>query len=190
MNNASQQKVFKVRQTSLTEFLKAGGAAKCLTLRVTEPILEDVHASNYVESRVIKMEGHLLDTGMMNRALDLIVYEGGSFKVLNFNLGVERQSPSCAEVRISAPSKDVMEDIISQLIDLGAVSTPEKESDVTLETVVKAGVSPDDFYVTTIYPTEVRLNGNWIRVTDQRMDGAIALREKKWYFYRQLQTIA
>ncbi|WP_069790703.1 TIGR00300 family protein [Cyanobacterium sp. IPPAS B-1200] len=189
MNNISKDleqritaKGFKVRQTSLTEFLKAGGAAKCLTLRVTEPILEDVHASNYVESRVIKMEGHLLDTGMMNRALDLIVYEGGSFKVLNFNLGVERQSPSCAEVRISAPSKDVMEDIISQLIDLGAVSTPEKESDVTLATVVKAGVSPDDFYVTTIYPTEVRLNGNWIRVTDQRMDGAIALREKNGTF--------
>ncbi|MBE9221866.1 TIGR00300 family protein [Cyanobacterium stanieri LEGE 03274] len=185
MNKISQDleqrithKGFKVVQTSLTEFLKAGGAAKCLTLRVTEPILEDVHANDYVESRVIKMEGHLLDSGMMNRALDLIVYEGGSFKVLNFNLGVERQSPSCAEVRISAPSKDVMEDIISQLIDLGAVSPPEKESDVILETVVKAGVSPDDFYVTTIYPTEIRVNGNWIQVTNQRMDGAIALKEE------------
>ena len=31
------------------------------------------------------------------------VKEGGSFKVLNFNLGIERQSPSNAEVRISAP---------------------------------------------------------------------------------------
>lgn len=31
---------FEVVQTSLTEFLKAGGAAKCLTLRVTEPVLD------------------------------------------------------------------------------------------------------------------------------------------------------
>jgi len=173
------EKGFKVVQTPLTEFLKAGGAAKCLTLRVTEPILDDVHANVYVESRVIKMEGHLLDTGLMNRALDLIIHEGGSFKVLNFNLGLERQSPSCAEVRISAPSHEVMEEIISQLIDLGAVSIPEKESDANLETVVKAGVSPDDFYVTTIYPTEVRINGYWERVTNQRMDGAIVVGESE-----------
>jgi len=34
-------------------------------------------------------------------------------------------------------------------------------------------VSPDDFYVTTIYPTEVRINGE-VKVENQRMDGAIA----------------
>ncbi len=170
-------KGFKVLQTPLTEFLKAGGAAKCLTLRVTEPILEDVHANITVTSRVIKMEGHLLDSGLMNRALDVVIKEGGSFKVLNFDLGIERQSPSTAEVRISAPSGEVMEDIVSLLIDLGAMSLPDKESDVNLETVVKAGVSPDDFYVTTIYPTEVRVNGYWERVTNQRMDGAIAICE-------------
>ncbi len=184
MNNITDQleqriteKGFKVIQTPLTEFLKAGGAAKCLTLRVTEPILEDVHARATVESRVIKMEGHLLDSGIMNRALDLVVKEGGSFKVLNFNLGLERQSPSDAEVRISAPSQEVMEDILTQLIDLGAVSLPEKEVNVKLTTVVKAGVAPDDFYVTTIYPTEVRVNGYWEKATNQRMDGAIVIKE-------------
>jgi lysine-ketoglutarate reductase/saccharopine dehydrogenase-like protein (TIGR00300 family) len=167
---------FKVIETPLTEFLKAGGASKCLTLRVTEPILEDVHANVPIESRVIKMEGHLLDTGLMNRALDLVVEEGGSFRVLNFNLGVERQSPSNAEVRISAPSHEVMEDILSQLIDLGAVSLPDRESDAQTEVVTKTGVAPDDFYVTTIYPTEVRINGYWEKVTHQRMDGAIVVK--------------
>ncbi|MBD2393529.1 TIGR00300 family protein [Cyanobacterium aponinum FACHB-4101] len=178
LNSRITEKGFKVIQTPLTEFLKAGGAAKCLTLRVTEPILEDVHANVSVVSKVLKMEGHLLDSGLMNRALDIIIKEGGSFKVLNFNLGLERQSPSNAEVRVSAPSNDVMEDIISQLIDLGAVSTPDKQVDANLETVVKAGVSPDDFYVTTIYPTEVRINGYWERVTNQRMDAAIVVSEE------------
>lgn len=63
-------KGFQVIQTPLTEFLKAGGAAKCLTLRVTEPILEDVHANVPIISKVIKLEGHLLDSGLMNRALN------------------------------------------------------------------------------------------------------------------------
>ncbi|MBD2132742.1 TIGR00300 family protein [Sphaerospermopsis sp. FACHB-1094] len=166
---------FQVIETPLTEFLKAGGAAKCLTLRVTEPVREEVHATTQVESRIISLEGHLLDAGLINRALDLIVDMGGSFQVLKFNLGEQRQSTSAAEVRVSAPSHEVMEEIISQLIDLGAVDLPQDERDAKLEPVLQAGVAPDDFYVSTIYPTEVRVNGKWLKVENQRMDGAIAI---------------
>ncbi|MBD1838928.1 TIGR00300 family protein [Coleofasciculus sp. FACHB-64] len=166
---------FQVIETPLTEFLKAGGAAKCLTLRVTEPVREEVHANVSVESRTIRLEGHLLDSGLINRALDLVVENGGSFQVLNFSLGEQRQSTSSAEVKVSAPSHDVMEAILSQLIDLGAVNLPQDERDAKLEDVIQAGVAPDDFYVSTIYPTEVRINGEWVRVQDQRMDGAIAI---------------
>jgi N-dimethylarginine dimethylaminohydrolase len=37
---------FEVLETPLTEFLKAGGAAKCLTLRVTEPVQVELHAAD------------------------------------------------------------------------------------------------------------------------------------------------
>ena len=166
---------FQVIETPLNEFLKAGGAAKCLTLRVTEPVRSEVHANVSVESRILRLEGHLLDSGLINRSLDLIVDNGGSFQVLNFQLGEQRQSTSAAEVKVSAPSHHVMEEIISQLIDLGAVDLPQDERDAKLEPVIQAGVSPDDFYVTTIYPTEVRINGEWVKVYNQRMDGAIAI---------------
>ncbi|MBC1240819.1 LOR/SDH bifunctional protein [Nostoc linckia z18] len=166
---------FQVLETPLTEFLKAGGAAKCLTLRVTEPVREELHANVSVESRVIRMEGHLLDAGLINRALDLIVDAGGSFQVLNFNLGEQRQSTSAAEVKVSAPSHEVMEEIISRLIDLGAVDLPQDERDAKLEPVIQNGVAPEDFYVSTIYPTEVRIHGQWVKVENQRMDGAIAI---------------
>jgi lysine-ketoglutarate reductase/saccharopine dehydrogenase-like protein (TIGR00300 family) len=168
---------FQVMETPLTEFLKAGGAAKCLTLRVTEPVRAEVHANVSVESRIIRIEGHLLDSGLINRALDMIIDSGGSFQVLNFNLGEQRQSTSAAEVKVSAPSHEVMEQIISHLIDLGAVDLPQDERDAKLEPVLQAGVAPDDFYVSTIYPTEVRINGQWVKVLSQRMDGAIAVIE-------------
>ena len=164
---------FQPIETPLTEFLKAGGAAKCLTLRVTEPILEEVHANVPVESRIVRLEGHLLDAGIMNKALDLIVENGGSFKVLNFNLGVERQSTSTAEVRVSAPDHGIMEEIMTQLIELGALAPPAEVCDTNTEVVTKAGVAPDDFYVTTIYPTEVRVDCQWVKVQNQRMDAAI-----------------
>ena len=168
---------FRVIETPLTEFLKAGGAAKCLTLRVTEPVQVDVHASASVESRVVRMDGHLLDAGLINQALDLIVDGGGSFQVLNFNLGEQRQSTSSAEVKVTAPSHEVMETLMTQLIDLGALPPPQDVCDSILETVTQAGVSPDDFYVTTIYPTEVRIQCEWVKVRGQRMDAAIVVRE-------------
>ena len=170
---------FEVIETPLTEFLKAGGAAKCLTLRIDEPVLPEVHASTPVESRVLHMEGHLLDAGIMNRSLDLVVDNGGSFKVLNFNLGLERQSTSSADVRISAPDHDIMETIVSQLIEVGAIVPEEDGQNAVMEVCDLDGVAPDDFYVTNIYPTEVRVNDCWIRVQKQRMDGAIVISENE-----------
>ncbi|MBF2026684.1 MAG: TIGR00300 family protein [Oscillatoriales cyanobacterium C42_A2020_001] len=168
---------FEVLETPLTEFLKAGGAAKCLTLRVTEPIIPDHRAIAAVESRVVRMDGHLLDAGLINQALDLIVEGGGSFQVLNFQLGEQRQSTSSADVKVTAPSHEVMEAIVAQLIDLGAVPPPQEVCDIIWEAAPQDGVAPDDFYVTTIYPTEVRVNCEWVKVQKQRMDGAIVVSE-------------
>jgi lysine-ketoglutarate reductase/saccharopine dehydrogenase-like protein (TIGR00300 family) len=167
---------FSVVETPLSEFLKAGGAAKCLTLRVTEPRQDSPQVST-VQSRVIHLEGHLLDSGLVNRALDKIVTGGGSFQVLNFNLGEQRQDTSAASVKVSAPSETVMDDIMAQLLDLGAVM-PQEASPAVLEAVTQAGVAPDDFYVTTIYPTEVLIDDRWLRIEGQRMDGAIAITQE------------
>ncbi len=87
----------------------------------------------------------------------------------------QRQSTSSAEVKVTAPSHDVMEAIMSQLIDLGALPRIDEQCDIHLEVVIQDGVAPDDFYVSTIYPTEVRVNGEWVQVQKQRMDGAIAV---------------
>jgi lysine-ketoglutarate reductase/saccharopine dehydrogenase-like protein (TIGR00300 family) len=166
---------FTTIETQLSEFIKAGGAAKCLTLRITEPIQVDIHAMAAVESRVIALEGHLLDSGLINRALDAVVEGGGSFQILNFQLGEQRQSTSSAQVKVSAPSHLVLDLILRQLIDMGAMLPVSEACDAHLEPVLQPGVAPDDFYVTTIYPTEIRLNGEWLLLQEQRMDGAIAV---------------
>jgi lysine-ketoglutarate reductase/saccharopine dehydrogenase-like protein (TIGR00300 family) len=165
---------FTVVETPLTEFLKAGGAAKCLTLKVTEPHQVSPQSST-VQNRTIKLEGHLLDSGLVNRVLDTIVAGGGSFQVANFKLGEQRLDTSVAEVKVSAPDPIVMADIMGQLIDLGAIDTSTDTLDANLAPVTQAGVAADDFYATTIYPTEVSIAGEWILVQGQRMDGAIAV---------------
>jgi lysine-ketoglutarate reductase/saccharopine dehydrogenase-like protein (TIGR00300 family) len=165
---------FTVVETPLTEFLKAGGAAKCLTLKLTEPHQLSPQLST-IQSRTIQLEGHLLDSGLVNRVLDTIVAGGGSFQVVNFSLGAQRLDTSAAEVKVSAPDAVVMADIMGQLIDLGAVSTDQGSPDAKLAAVTQAGVAADDFYATTIYPTEISIAGAWVKVQGQRMDGAITV---------------
>jgi lysine-ketoglutarate reductase/saccharopine dehydrogenase-like protein (TIGR00300 family) len=167
---------FRVFESALTEFLKAGGAAKCLTLRLHEARAAGAHAQTDIVNRVLSLEGHLLDSGLLDRALELTVQGGGSFQILSFQLGKQRQSTSRAEIRVSAPDVDVLEGLLGQLIELGAAAgLPQQIGDARLEAVRADGVAPEDFYVTTIYPTEVRTEGRWVRVTGQRMDGCIVV---------------
>lgn len=167
---------FKVFETPLTEFMKAGGGAKCLTLRVTEPPMPRHEGGlSEVEQRTLRMEGHLLDSGLLDRALETTVDAGGSFQILNFTLGKQRQSTSRAEIRISAPRGEVLEKVAADLIELGAVMTGDDSADVELQKVTQAGVAPDEFYGTTIYPTEVRVRGQWVQVAGQRMDGVVVI---------------
>jgi lysine-ketoglutarate reductase/saccharopine dehydrogenase-like protein (TIGR00300 family) len=167
---------FQVFEAPLTEFIKSGGAARCLTLRLDELPKPGAHAHSEIESRVLSLEGHLLDSGLLDRALELTVENGGSFQILNFQLGKQRQSTSRSEIRVSAPDADVLGNLVGQLIELGSVpGAAQRTSNARLEPVTIDGVAPDDFYVTTIYPTEVRLDGRWVRITGQRMDGCIVI---------------
>jgi lysine-ketoglutarate reductase/saccharopine dehydrogenase-like protein (TIGR00300 family) len=169
---------FQVFEAPLSEFIKSGGAARCLTLRLDEPPKAGAHAQSEIASRVLSLEGHLLDSGLLDRALELTVENGGSFQILNFQLGKQRQSTSRSEIRISAPGADVLANLVGQLIELGSVpAAAQRTSDAQIETVTIDGVAPDDFYVTTIYPTEVRLAGKWVRINGQRMDGCIVTDE-------------
>jgi len=171
---------FRVLESSLTEFIKAGGSAKCLTLRLSESPSAGAQAQTEIVSRVLTLEGHLLDSGLLDRALELTVQSGGSFQILNFQLGKQRQSTSRAEIRVSAPDAGGLGDLLEQLIELGAApGVPQQIGDARLEQVTADGVAPEDFYVTTIYPTEVRIRGHWVRVTGQRMDGCIVMDQRE-----------
>jgi lysine-ketoglutarate reductase/saccharopine dehydrogenase-like protein (TIGR00300 family) len=180
---------FQTIETPLNEFMKSGGAAKCLTLRLTEPEPPRTKCATTVQSRELKLEGHLLDSGLLDRALELTVQSGGSFQILHFNLGKQRQSTSKAEIKISGPSEEILDKIMGQMIELGAVVGAGKESDAELKPVTQAGVAPEDFFATTIYPTEVRVRGTWWPVQNQRMDGVIVVDEKvaRCTLFRYLQ---
>jgi len=182
LNRASSELVarlescgFQVIQTPLTEFLKAGGAAKCLTLRLNETVAPQETPVTRVASRTITLTGHLVDSNLLSDAVDLIGEHGGSFQIVRFALGETRQSTSTVELSVSAPTEESLLKILSDLVDRGAQIKETTDLNAHLEPVRQPGVAPEDFYVTTIYPTTVCIEGVCYPVQNQRMDGVIAV---------------
>lgn len=169
---------FECVEIPLTEFMKAGGAAKCLALRVDDRRPAGARPNCGVQSHAVRLEGHLLDTGLLDRTLDAIIDEGCTFRVMEFRLGRQRHSTSEATVQVTAPTAEALTKALARLGDLGATAAPLAETDARLEAVTQPGVAPEDFYATTIYPTEVRVGGRWVKVNDQRMDGVIVVHEE------------
>lgn len=175
LRRSLESRGFEVIETDLSEFLKAGGAAKCLTLRLTESLAADTIALASVASRTITIEGHLVDSNLLSDCVDVITEGGGSFQIETLTLGEQRQSTSSVQLQVSAPTAAILDDILSTLIERGARIVEDQNRPARLEIITQTGVAPDDFYVTTIYPTQVLVEGRWVSVQHQRMDGVIVV---------------
>ena len=166
---------YEVIVSPVDEFMMAGGAVKCLSLIVQRKIrapAEPPRIVSPIRSTRVELAGHLLDSGLVNRLFDLTTEAGGEATVENLAIAQRHDQPSTARVRLSAPSAQRLDLIVNRLMPLGARPTAEP-TDARLESVAQTAVAPDDFYSTTIYPTDVRVAGQWVRITGQRMDAVI-----------------
>jgi lysine-ketoglutarate reductase/saccharopine dehydrogenase-like protein (TIGR00300 family) len=98
---------------------------------------------------------------------------GGNFDVEEMHVGHTKDDTSYVRLKISAPNDDVLEQIISELQQSGAVLLHADDAHTT--NVEQDGVLPEKFYSTTNLPTQVRLNGQWITVEHIEMDVAVVL---------------
>src|SRR6266850_2059182 len=161
----------------LGQFILAGGAAKCLVLQLDHPGARTrTRPVSEIRERTVEVQGDLLDTGLMNALLDRITEGGGDFEIEVFRPGLRHDQASLARVRVIAPSPRRLDAILAQMIQAGA-RVAEDERDARLEAVAQEGVAPADFYSTTIFPTDVRVRGRWVRATGQRMDAVLVVEE-------------
>ena len=121
----------------------------------------------------IEARGHLIDAGILGKALDAVTGGGGSYQVLSFDIGTNTDEESHVVLEVTADGKDELEAIVENLGALG-FNAPQ-ETDVELAIVGRGGVAPDGFYSTTNLPTRVRIDGAWHRVEQQRMDAVVVV---------------
>ncbi|WP_423226010.1 TIGR00300 family protein [Candidatus Amarolinea aalborgensis] len=119
-------------------------------------------------SEEIKLEGHIIDSLILPRVMDVIMDAGGNFDVLEVDVGTHKHAISLARMKVFAETQEQMDHIITALQELGAQLV--NSDDVAVAPAPAAGALPDAFYSTTNLPTEVRLNGRWQPVEGTEMD--------------------
>ena len=119
-------------------------------------------------------EGHLIDSGLMSRYLDLIIENGGRYELGRFDVGKTVDDYSRAEIKLTARD-DTLDRIVAELVSLGC--RVEGETPVVVKPSEADRTVPDDFYSTTNHRTEIRIGSGWIPVENQRMDALIVVDE-------------
>lgn len=121
----------------------------------------------------IELSGHIVDSLILPKVLDIITALEGSFTLKQITMGQHRTDPSYALIEVRANSAEALAEILNQVADHGAV--PVHAQDCRLVEADIDGAFPEGFYSTTNQRTMVRLDGQWIDVADQEMDCGIAI---------------
>ncbi|WP_254840802.1 TIGR00300 family protein [Natronomonas marina] len=126
-------------------------------------------------SRVVELEGHIIDSGMMQAAFGTVMDHGGSFDVEEFDIGRRKDQESYARLLVTADTEEDLQRIVHDLHQQGA--NPADPSDAELQPAPDDRVVPHGFYSTTNHPTQVRHDGEWVDVENIEMDCAVVLEE-------------
>ena len=126
-------------------------------------------------SRVVELEGHIIDSGMMQAAFGIVMDHGGSFDVEEFDIGRQKDQESYARMLVTADTEEDLQRIVHELHQNGAnLADP---NDAKLEPAPEDQVVPHGFYSTTNHPTQIRYDGEWVDVEDIEMDCAVIVEE-------------
>jgi lysine-ketoglutarate reductase/saccharopine dehydrogenase-like protein (TIGR00300 family) len=121
----------------------------------------------------VEIQGHIIDSLILPKVLDEILTHNGSYHLKDIRIGQHQSDPSYARIEVRAPTGAVLREILDAIHDHGAVSTSPQ--DCTTVVADMDGAFPDNFYSTTNYRTQIRLDGDWIDVEDQEMDCGILI---------------
>lgn len=116
----------------------------------------------------IRIEGHLIDSGIMSQVMDHIIAMGGEFETLSFDVGRTNDDASVAVLRVRAADEAILGEILEAVQEHGAITCDP--TDAKWASAPRDGVFPEGFYSTTNLETDVRIAGAWVRVSDPEMD--------------------
>ena len=123
----------------------------------------------------IEMEGHLIDSLILTKALDKIMDMGGEFQIKTFRIGEKKNDTSYVQITVMGRDSIHLDQILLELHALGARLIEIEDA----KTEIAPGdmVVPKGFYSTTNHSTFVRYGGSWVEVENNHMDCLIVLED-------------
>ena len=112
-------------------------------------------------SAVVQVSGHIIDSLILPKILDLIIDAGADYRLLDVDIGRSHTDASQARIEVTAESDELLEQILVAIHQHGAHRIEEPEA--TLEAAPSDGVLPPGFYATTNLPTSVKVWLAWLR---------------------------
>jgi lysine-ketoglutarate reductase/saccharopine dehydrogenase-like protein (TIGR00300 family) len=122
---------------------------------------------------IVEISGHIIDSLILPKVLDLIINLGAEFEIVEIHIGHRRTDRSYARIQVEAATPALLERVLANIKEHGALPVDEKEEAVQLEAAPADGVFPDHFYSTTNLATWVSVNNQWVEVELPEMDCGI-----------------
>jgi lysine-ketoglutarate reductase/saccharopine dehydrogenase-like protein (TIGR00300 family) len=122
---------------------------------------------------VVQVSGHIIDSLILPKILDLIISLGAEFEIAEIQIGHRRSDRSYARIQVEAPTPALLEHVLTRIKEHGALPVDEGDESAELQPAPADGVFPDHFYATTNLATWVRVNNRWIEVEFPEMDCGI-----------------
>ncbi len=127
----------------------------------------------HAATETVVLSGHIVDSLILAKVLDLILDAGADYEVSEFDMGRTAQNPSRAVIEVFAADDAAMESLLEQL-QVHGVNRLDAE-DATTVAADRDGVLPAGFYSTTNLQSEIRVGGSWLAVDNPEMDCAIVV---------------
>lgn len=122
-------------------------------------------------SEVIELEGHIVDSLILAKVMDMILAAGADYEVLEVNIGKTNADTSRARLQVTSDSAGALTSLLVELKAHGANRLGGGNAE--LVAAERDGVLPPGFYSTTNLPTAVRIDGEWVEVENPEMDCAV-----------------
>jgi lysine-ketoglutarate reductase/saccharopine dehydrogenase-like protein (TIGR00300 family) len=124
-------------------------------------------------TEMLEARGHLIDSGDLQAILTTIVAHDATYEIVRFDVGRTNEEASRLTLRLHVTSSGALTHLLEKLSTYGCYV--EGAADALLRPADLDGAAPEDFYSTTNHRTEVRLDGRWVPVEEQRMDAVIVV---------------
>jgi lysine-ketoglutarate reductase/saccharopine dehydrogenase-like protein (TIGR00300 family) len=128
-----------------------------------------------VETEVVELSGHIIDSLLLGKVLDAIVEAGADYRMFDVEIGRTNTDTSNVRLEITARDKRTLELLLENLQVHGVnriLLSPAR-----LVACDRDGVLPAGFYSTTNLPTYVLAGGDKIKVENPEMDCALVVRD-------------